>query len=183
MQVFGGELTVQAFLDEGEQRSIDILSTEDSVEPGVRSISTVGLSEHSLLHTDGTEFLTRVELCVGAPADQELWKNAVASAAFFMMQSRKIVAPGTVIEHIFSDYIEHPAMPHVYLTAPFLWGEQAFPELVFEGVRINWLQCMALYESERLYIASAGDSAFEDLLEEQNVDIFDLNRQAVKFPR
>ncbi|MNZ71486.1 Antitoxin YqcF [compost metagenome] len=150
-------------------------------DEGLVSIGTVGLSEIPLRNADGAEFVTRVELCAGAPVEEAHWPNIVVSTAFSIQRMGKSVRPGTVVENIIDEYFPNTNLPHVYLTAPFLWGDGSFPELLFSGLRVNWLQCVAISEAEKEFIYVNGDEAFEELLSEQGVNIFDKERDSVVF--
>ncbi|MCY1455122.1 Antitoxin YqcF [compost metagenome] len=109
------------------------------------------------------------------------WPNIVVSTAFSIQRMGKSVRPGTVVENIIDEYFPNTNLPHVYLTAPFLWGDGSFPELLFSGLRVNWLQCVAISEAEKEFIYVNGDEAFEELLSEQGVNIFDKERDSVVF--
>ncbi|MCR8714374.1 suppressor of fused domain protein [Stenotrophomonas indicatrix] len=44
---------------------------------------------------------------------------------------------------------------------------------------INWLQCIAIHDSERRLIEQIGADAFDDLLQRHEVDVFDIDRVAL----
>jgi len=44
------------------------------------------------------------------------------------------------------------------------------------GTKVNWLQVIPISTDEVEILRTRGESAFEDLLEESDVDVFDLNR-------
>ncbi|ORL62997.1 suppressor of fused domain protein [Pseudomonas putida] len=183
LKIFGGELKVQAYYDDFKSLSIDLLTTRDSLHVGVKSIGTIGLSEIPLFDEDGEEFPTRIELCAGALTEEIFWENALASATFFIRKRQRAVMPGDVIAGIFNDYFKSPKMPHIYLTIPFMWNDSYFPQLVFSSLKINWLQCIAIYEEERLFIEKFGGDAFDDLLSDQEINTLDWNRLPVDFSR
>ena len=64
MKIMGGDARpkVQAFHDDRRQRSVDILTTLNAPEAGLKSISSIGLSDFALRHSNGRELETRVEL-------------------------------------------------------------------------------------------------------------------------
>ncbi|MFP3847617.1 suppressor of fused domain protein [Pseudomonas sp. W5-01] len=181
LQVFKGELKVQVYHDDNRVLSVELLTTLDSVHKGVKSIGSIGLSEISLLDADGDEFGTRVELCAAALIPEIYWENAVASAAFFIQKRKEAVMPGDVVPNIFQDYLPDPIMPHIYLTVPYIWNDAHFPELSFKNLKINWLQCIAISEVERVFIEKFGGDAFDDLLSEQEINTLDAQRLPVKF--
>lgn len=183
LKIFGGELKVQAYYDDSKSLSVDVLTTVDSLHVGVKSIGTIGLSEIPLIGDDGEEFPTRIELCAGALTEEIFWENAVASVAFFIRKRKRAVMPGDVIVDIFDDYVKSPKMPHVYLTIPFMWNDAYFTQLEFSSLKINWLQCIAIYEEERIFIEKFGGDAFDDLLSDQEVNTLDFDRSPVDLTR
>ncbi|VVM52017.1 suppressor of fused domain protein [Pseudomonas fluorescens] len=181
LSVFGKEFDINNYYNDNKTLSIELLTVTDNLDEGLVAIGTVGLSETPLLNPDGTEFITRVELCAGAPVDESHWRNIVVSTAFYIQRMEQPVMPGDVVENIIDEYFPGTNLPHVYLTAPFLWGDGSFPELTFSDLKINWLQCMAISDSEKEFIYKNGDEAFEILLSEQGVNIFDRGRASVTF--
>lgn len=183
LKVFGGELKVQAYYDDFRSVSVDVLTTLDSLHVGVKSLGTIGLSEVPLFTDDGEEFATRVELCAGALTEEIYWENAIASAAFFIRKSQRYVMPGDVIVDVFNDYLKAPQKPHIYLTVPFMWNDAHFPQLEFNSLKINWLQCIAIYEDERAFIEKFGGDVFDDLLSDQEINTLDPDRLPVDLSR
>lgn len=181
MKIMGGDARpkVQAFHDDNRQRSVDILTKTHSPEARLKSISSVGLSDFALRHPDGRELGTRVELCACVEQNALYWDNVVASTAFAIMRDRSAVQPGTVISDILQDYFPSTRMPHVYLLSPFFWNDARFPGLQFPPLAINWLQCIAIHESERRLIERIGGDAFDDLLQRHEVDVLDMHRAPV----
>nr|WP_238492769.1 suppressor of fused domain protein [Stenotrophomonas indicatrix] len=47
------------------------------------------------------------------------------------------------------------------------------------SLAINWLQCIAIHESERRLIEQIGADVFDDLLQRHEVDVFDMDRIAL----
>ncbi|MCU1125810.1 suppressor of fused domain protein [Stenotrophomonas maltophilia] len=175
----GGRPKVQAFHDDHRQRSVDILTTFSSPEAGLKSIASIGLSDFVLRRAEGHELETRVELCACAEQDALHWDNVVASTAFAIMRDRAAVQPGSVIPNILQDYFPSTRMPHVYLVPPFFWNDARFPGLQFPPVAINWLQCIAIHESERQLVERIGSDAFDDLLQQQEMDVVGMHRAPV----
>ncbi|MGR6136735.1 suppressor of fused domain protein [Stenotrophomonas hibiscicola] len=139
----------------------------------------MGLSDFALRHSEGHELETRVELCACAEDDTQHWDNVVASTAFAIMRDRAAVWPGCVIPDILQDYFPSTRMPHVYLVLPFFWNDASFPGLEVPPVAINWLQCIAIHESERQLVERIGGDAFDDLLQRHEVDVLDMHRAPV----
>ncbi|ORL63003.1 hypothetical protein B7H17_16780 [Pseudomonas putida] len=92
------------------------------------------------------------------------------------------VMPGDVVREIFSEYLVRPKMPHIYLTIPFMWNDSYFPELQYSNFKVNWLQCIAIHEEERVFIERYGGDVFDNLLFEQEINTLDCNRPRIVFP-
>jgi hypothetical protein len=175
LSAFGGKPKIQVYIHNDMPFAVDILSVADSPSDGIASYSTIGLFETALDRNE--QFGTRVELCGAMLLEVAQWSNVVASASFALMRSRRSVKPGRVLEGYVAEYYPETSVPHLYLTIPFLWNNGHFPELVLDnGIKINWLQVIPISTDEREILRTCGDSAFEDLLEKSDVDVFDLNR-------
>ncbi|NAS99010.1 hypothetical protein CU664_12140 [Pseudomonas syringae pv. actinidifoliorum] len=180
LSVFGkNDFRVNNYYNDNKTLSLELLTVPDEIDRGMISIGTVGLSETALRDDEGAEFITRVELCAGAPKDEKEWCNFVISTAFKILRTENAVMPGEVMENIIYEYFPDAKMPHIYLTVPFLWNEGHFPELLFSDVRVNWLQCIAIHDSEKNFIDEHGSAKFEDLLSKNDVNIFDKTRVSV----
>ncbi|HIE1652951.1 suppressor of fused domain protein [Burkholderia cenocepacia] len=179
LSVFDGMPKVQEYLHDDLPMAVDVLSVADSPDPDLVSYSTIGLFETAL--GGETELGTRVELCGAMPADIEHWPNVLAFAAFALMRSRWAVMPGGVLEGYVAECYGDTLVPHLYLTAPFLWNDGHFKQLDLEsGEKVNWLQGIPISDAELEILRTRGDSEFEDLLEQADVDVFDLYRSSLK---
>ncbi|HIE4197316.1 suppressor of fused domain protein [Burkholderia cenocepacia] len=179
LSVFDGMPKVQEYLHDDLPMAVDVLSVADSPDPDLVSYSTIGLFETAL--GGETELGTRVELCGAMPADIEHWPNVLAFAAFALMRSRWAVMPGGVVEGYVAECYSDTLVPHLYLTAPFLWNDGHFKQLDLEsGEKVNWLQGIPISDAELEILRTRGDSEFEDLLEQADVDVFDLYRSSLK---
>lgn len=66
---------------------------------------------------------------------------------------------------------------HMYLTISYMWNNDRFPQLDLPPLKINWLQCIAIHESELVFLERHGPDLLEDLFEVQEVNTLDPNRQ------
>lgn len=173
-EAFGGKPQVREYLHDSEPLIIDIMWCEDRPVKGVIAYSTIGLSDYPMRGAAG-EFPTRLELagsCAGAAA---FFPNILATAAFSIMRTGTLHQPGTVMPNFVRQYSPSSPLPHLYLTAPFLW-EGKLTTLDCGTKKVSWLLAVPIAESEYLFRKEHGDKALEQLLEKNNVDIFDLNR-------
>jgi len=176
--VFAGKTEIREFFNENETLSVDILSAENTVESGIVSLGTIGLSEVDLKYSDGSPFPTRVELCAATEIANTPWKNALATAAFILINRKREVLPGDILENILKEYYPNTKLPHFYLTYPFIWNEGHFPQLDYGDIKINWLQCIAIHEDEKNFIYENSAKEFEDILLKKEIDIFEPERKS-----
>lgn len=108
----------------------------------------------------------------------EFFPNVLASAAFCIMRSEAVYHPGTVLPNHVRQFYEASKLPHLYLTAPFLW-EKELAMLDCGTKKVSWLLAMPISDAEYLYLQEHGDHAFEQALEKQHVDASDLDRASV----
>lgn len=69
-------------------------------------------------------------------------------------------------------------MKHFLFVPPFLW-EDELPTLEFEGRSIAWLLALPISDQERSFAESNGSDDLEDLFQQNQIDIFDLERPSV----
>ncbi len=175
--VFGGIPRVNEYGNVSETRTVGILSCRDRPVEGVTSYSTIRLSDNAMPWGE-QEFPARLELAGGCKNVATLFPNLLASAAFHIMQSDAVYHPGAVIPELVRQSEVSSTLPHLYLTAPFLWGE-ALNMLDCGTKHVTWLLAMPISEGEYTYLQHHGEDAFEHLLEDQEVDVFDPARPSV----
>jgi hypothetical protein len=175
--VFGASRPpVTRFWDNNHVSSVFLLEATDSPVEGVTSVSTVGLSDHSLdLMVDGKQL--RVELVGACASDTAVFPNMLSTCAFYVINSHHRCGPGAIFENVVSMYDSCLDMKHVLLVPPFLW-EKEFETLEFPDRTVTWLQVVPISEGERLYALEHGAEALENLLEEREIDVLDLHRQS-----
>jgi hypothetical protein len=123
------------------------------------------------------EFPIRLELAGACLTGAQFFPNILASAAFSIMRTGDIHYPGTVMPNYVRQYYPSSKLPHLYLTAPFLWKD--LNTLDCGTKKVSWLLAMPIAEPEYSYLTEHGDVALERLFEQHEIDIFDLNRLAV----
>jgi antitoxin YqcF len=149
----------------------------DCPSDGVTSYSSIRLSDYSMRTADGTELATRLELAGACATVADLFPNVLASAAFRIMRARTLYGPGSVMPGYVSEYYPSTTVPHLYLTAPFLWEE--LTTLECGSKQVSWLLVVPISEREKEYLEAHGDDALEDLFEKHQIDVFDLDRASV----
>ena len=170
-----GRPRVLQMLDAQEKHSVDVMTIADAPARGLSTFSTVTLHETVNL-LDGEDL--RVELLAVAMSDVDCVDNLLAHAALNVLKDAWLAAPGVVYPGLVAEYDLSDSLPHLLLTAPI-----PFPDLGSLEVPglppVHWLLCMAISESERLYLIDKGLDAFEQLLEQADADYWSFNRPAV----
>ena len=156
---------------------IDILSAPESPGEGLVSYATVGLSDVPMPAPGGGEFPTRLELVAAGDAEAKAYPALLAAAAFHIMRSGRLFAPGTVLKNYVEDSYADTTVPHLYLTAPFLW-EPRLASFRFASKLVSWLLAMPISDGELRFLEANGDTKFEAHLERHGIDIYDLGRSS-----
>jgi antitoxin YqcF len=177
LKAFGGTPTVQAYHHDTENLSIDILRCDNRPCQGVTSYSTIGLSDHPMIK-DGQEYPTRLEIAGACATAVQLFPNILASAGFNIIRSQWVFSPGMVLPEYIREYYPSTTVPHIYLTAPFLW-EDSLKTLDCGLKKASWLLVVPISDGELEYLKEYGDNALEELFEKTQIDIFDINRNSV----
>lgn len=163
--------------DESKTSEIDMYIGEDRPDIGLSTYATIGLSEYSigLQCTDGRELRTEfISLC---NSDVEFFPNIIATCAFNIIKDGYSCKPGAVYPNVIEEYYENLNMKHIYFTAPYLWENLGSVDM---GDRmVAWLLPIPISDSEFEYLKKNGDEKFEELLEKNQVDIFDFYRKSV----
>jgi hypothetical protein len=176
-QVFGGTPQVGEYRNTTEKLTVDILSCRERPVADLTSYSTITLSDHPMPWGE-QEFSVRLELAGVCVNTAESFPNLLASAAFHIMQSDAVYHPGTVIPDLARRMQVSATLPHLYLTAPFVWGG-ALNMLDCKTKKVTWLLAMPISDSERAFLRDHSDRAFERLLQEENTDFADPNRATI----
>lgn len=176
-KVFGGEPNVQRFWDDGDKNCVDILKCIDKPEEGVTSYATIGLSD-APLYKEGSEYPVRLELVGACGSRFEGFDNAIATAAFCIINSKWFCYPGAIFNDVLSMYKMSPSMRHFFFVPPFLW-EESLKTMTISKKSVAWLLAVPISDEERAYAEERGADALENLFEEKQIDIFDLERQSV----
>jgi hypothetical protein len=174
---FGGRPRVDEYRDDSGQRAIAILHCDDRPVAGTTSYSTIRLSDHPMIE-GGAEFPVRLELAGLCVTSATHFPNVLASAAFSILQSDAVYRPGSVLAHRISQYEPGASLPHLYLTAPFLW-ERDLKTLDCGTKKVTWLMAVPISDAEWSYLREHGDTAFEQLLEQHHADFSNPDRASV----
>lgn len=173
--VFGGVASVQRFYDADESHSIGILTCKGAPQGSFFTYSTVGVHEVPNLLDDKE---VRVELAGVAASAETEYQNMLATAAFQVLKEGWLAAPGVVFPDLVSEYGLSESLEHLLWVPPFPWEELNAVE-VSSTLTVHWLLGVPIAESERRLLIDQGYSALTRLLEEHDVEYYDLHRQPV----
>lgn len=176
-KAFGGDPRVHAYHHDTEPFSVDLLRCDNNPCEGVTSYSTIGLSDHQMLK-DGNEFPTRLEIAGACASAATMFANILVSAAFCMMRTNELYHPGKVLDNYVHHYYPSTPVPHLYVTAPFLWDD-SLCTLECDTKTVSWLLAIPISERERDFLNQHGEDDLEELFEKHQIDVFDLARPSV----
>lgn len=176
LQAFGGQPKVTKYWDENNVSNIDLLSTIDKPYNGVTPYATIGLSEYSIGYSINEQSL-RTEI-VGASASVfEYFPNILSTCAFNIMNSNFSIFHGEVFRDAVEMYYPHSDMKHVLFTSPFLWED--LETIDFYDKKVAWLLAVPISFEELSFADKNGEEELENLFEQNDIDIFDLNRASI----
>lgn len=167
---------VTCYWDDDHVSSVDVLHARNRPIRSVSSYGTIGLSDTPLV-LDGKEYPTRVELVGACLAKFKAYPNVLATAAFYVINSGFFCFPGAILPDVVSMYKASRTLKHVYFGNPFVWGE-ALSSLDLGTKRVSWLMLVPISDRERTLAESDGPEVLVKLLEEKEVDVFDLDRKS-----
>ena len=177
LHAFGGKPSVSKYWDDSNISNIDMLSAVNRPYDGVTSYSTIGLSDHSIKYTvDKTPL--RLEIVGASATEYEQFPNVLATCAFCIINSKFSVSHGKVFRDIIKMYYPKSEMKHVLFVSPFLW-EEDIKTLDFPNKKVAWLLAVPISENEYLFAQEKGIDSLEELLEQEEIDIFDIERKSI----
>lgn len=169
--ILGIEKKIYTYGDETENHKIRILTCPDPTDEEVRFFSTIGLAELAPENH-------HTEILGACYSDFEYFGNIISSIAFFIIKDKWKSAEGSVFETLVEMYYPKSEMKHIYFTSPFLW-EDKLEAFSVEGISVRFLLAIPISDKELEFLTKNGKEALEDLFEENEIDIFNLNRKSV----
>ncbi len=168
--ILGINSTVFSFGDDGNKLKIYILTTTDPIDNNVIYFSTLSLTELGPYHNNSEIIIT------GYQKYEEL-ANVLTTAAFFIIKEEWKSQTGVVFETLVEQYYPDKNVKHLLFVEPYLW-EDKLQDLSIGERRINFLLAIPITQAELEYKKTYGHDALENLLEEKNIDIFDIDRKS-----
>ena len=177
VEVFGRWPKITTYLDVDDQNKVDIAAAVDSPQEGLTSYSTVTLSDWPV-YVAGCEHETRIEIIGAAPNRAELFQNVISTAAFCVIKQQWACYPGVIFPDVLAMYHLSTTMKHVMFTEPFLW-DSLEASLQLPDRLVSWLMVVPIADSEYEFAKTRGWEALGELLEDGDIDIWDLERKPV----
>ncbi|MBZ9558058.1 MULTISPECIES: suppressor of fused domain protein [unclassified Modicisalibacter] len=173
---FCGTPAVRKYWDEKKIFSVDLIECKDRPCEGVTSYSTIGLSDHPLIHKN-VEFPVHLELTGASESSNNIFPHALTTAAFYIINEKWFCCPGAMLKNAIKLYEKSLEMQHLLFTTPFLWDDLRATK--YPTKTVTWLLAVPISEDERQYARSNGTDALENLFEKEQIDIYDLSRKSL----
>ena len=165
------------YLDEKNQKAVNLLTCFDTPFEHVNSYATIGFSQLPAKLTSGGKPLT-VEFVSACESTYDLFPNVVSTCAFQLMDGETMYGPGAVVPNVISMYYPELEMKHMCMAYPFLWEHS--PRTLSIGEKlVAWLQLIPISDMEYRYLLQNGYDALENLFEKEGIDVLDLGRKSV----
>lgn len=176
----GFEPHVYPYYDDNKENQLDILSLVDPIDEKVGIFSTIGLSDYPnhIELNDGQKKNVPVELIMTGYKDHDKVANILSTCGFYIMKDKYQCLPGSVFMRMISFYYPDSPMKHIYFTEPYLWQDK-LEQFHLDSKQIAFLLCIPISEAELQFKLKSGEEALEQLLQDNEIDIYDLNRESV----
>ena len=168
--VVPGELRVTKYYDEDESHLIPIATS--SQHDGLVA-ATVGLMDVD--QSQNPDVTIPAEVVMDARGDAEELENVLSTIAFYIIKDGWRIRPGAVFEQLVEMYCPDLAVPHIYFTAPFQWGERMTRVELSDRV-VYPLLAVPISEPELKLLKQEGDEALEAVWESAGTDVLSWTR-------
>jgi len=169
--ILGINSKVFSYGDDENKHKIYILNTIDPIDNNVIFFSTISLTELAP-HNNNFEILI-----TGYQKYEEI-ANVLSTTAFFIIKNKWKSQIGVVFETIVEEYYPDKSVKHLLFVEPYLW-EDKLEDFSIDERKINFLLAIPITQAELEYKNTYGHNALENLLEEKNIDIFDIDRKSI----
>ena len=176
--IVGINWTVCSYGDDNNENSIDIFTCDDPIDLEVKFYGTIGLSDYpNVIEMNSGDLNIPVELLMTGYKSYDKIPNILSTCAFYLLKDKWTCQSGSVFMRMV-DFYYKKEMQHIMFVEPFLWADKLVP-LKLESKTVHWLLGVPVSEAELQYKIKNGLNALETLFEENEVDIFDLDRKSI----
>jgi hypothetical protein len=157
-------------------RGVEVLRFADQPDRGTVTYASLGLCDHAWQEPNRP----RIEVMVGALADDAVVPQIVANVSFHVMDKQFFPEPGTVVRDIVAvlragELSER--LPHVYFMDPSPW--HVILPLEVGPPRLELVAAVPVSDREYRYWRNFGPRELERVFEQARADLFDLSRASV----
>jgi Suppressor of fused protein (SUFU)/Tetratricopeptide repeat len=157
-------------------RGVDVLRFGDQPERGAVTYASLGLCDHAWPEPHRP----RLEIVLGAAADDPVIPQIVANVAFHVMDKEFFPERGSIVRDIIAVLRAgslSERLPHVYFMEPTPW-QLPFP-LEVGPPRLELIAAVPVSDREYQYWRAFGRREVERLFEQSGTDLFDLSRASI----
>lgn len=158
----GGKPTVREYWDDKHISNVYVLTCSDIPQVGLRTYTTVSLSECPLTY-EGKALDLRAEIIGVAPAKISDFDNCIATAAFYAINSGYELFPGAILPEVLKINGVSNSLKHFYCMTPFLWPN--LTQFTIESTVVASLLVVPISDQEMAYAVEKGGDALEALFE------------------
>jgi antitoxin YqcF len=165
---------VRGWSDDKRAHGIQIVSFDRQPEEGVSTYATLGLSDHVVSLSESRQIRQELLMSANATSNAEMIASLMLWAAEFVLARNRALLRGEVVG-LGAEMCEGFTLSSIYVTNPSPFNAsltefQSAPATVFAYL-------VPITEAEGALVRSKGWRWFEEELERQNPDIWDLKRQ------
>ena len=174
------EKTTQVKTISGEDSlALDVAIIEDFPEEGIRTFSTIGMSDVAFTDEEGKAYEFRMEIVASDDLDNEVIPDILFEVyAHAKENSDWICTPGSVLENVIEPWRPDSDMKHAYFTSSF-FVQELNEVRVFDNTKVIWVMLIPISDKELEYLDENGNDAFETMLEDAEANILDIDRESV----
>jgi hypothetical protein len=161
----------------GEPQGVQVCSFDNQPRDSAVTYSTLGLSQHVLAMPDDRCVRQEIVLAIESQYRDHTLANLLFHVAAPIIHNHRAILRGDVIDPG-GRILPRATCTHLYATSPVV-----FPDgfEIFEGSSpptvLVWL--IPITHPEAHFVHAHGWSTFEDALEENDPDLFDLRRSSI----
>jgi len=149
-----------------------IFCAHDVPESGVTSYGTIGISAISS-RNNGKVNNIHVELVGASYTRYRELSLGLLIIAERVISGEWTCCPGTIFPGVLNQIHSE-----IYLMPPILWDDK-FRTITIGDTQLAWLQAIPISKSEANFARKYGTNALESILEDNEIDLFDLERRQV----
>ncbi len=171
---------------------IDIFFAPNSPQKGLLTCCTLGLINYDIGFKNGEKDI-RIELVgasmVKSEEKADIMARILSTAAYGIMERNLKCGLGTVFPQILTGYLPNQDMKHLLFISPPTFWKEPFGTIELEDFTLTWLYAVPISDDELKYLEKKGAEkpidglkALLQLLSENKINMFDLDRKSVEIP-